>query len=213
MGHSLLSKIFRVPPAAAEERDEGRRRQRKSCSSNRRQVPRRRYNGSRSARGITYEDPHFPPFLSFAFLPSSSVERLKIVVRRLPGGPRSPLPVLSPSFHPQTSKSASWRNFRSLNRRQRCRNAWYFNTEEMVAIGIVAVFTVLVLRMAHRMWKETKQEPGTAGPGNMLCCCLIYFHFLWAILSTSTVQIMKSSGSQVPLCSSGKGGLVTIARL
>ena len=49
------------------------------------------------------------------------------------------------------------------------------------------VYTVLVLRMAHRIWKETKQEPGTAGPGNMLGCCLIYFHFLLAILSTSTV--------------------------
>ena len=46
---------------------------------------------------------------------------------------------------------------------------------------------MLVLRIAHRIWKETKQDPGTAGPGNMLGCCLISFHFLWAILSTSTV--------------------------
>ena len=38
--------------------------------------------------------------------------------------------------------------------------------------------TVLVLRMAHRIWKETEQQPGTAGPGNMLGCCLISFHFL-----------------------------------
>ena len=30
--------------------------------------------------------------------------------------------------------------------------------------------TVLVLRMAHRIWKETKQEPGPAGPDNMLGC-------------------------------------------
>ena len=36
-------------------------------------------------------------------------------------------------------------------------------------------------RMAHRKWKEAKQLPGTAGPGNMLGCCLISFHFLWAI--------------------------------
>ena len=42
-------------------------------------------------------------------------------------------------------------------------------------------------RMAHRKWKETKQHPGTAGPDNMLGCCLVSFHFLWAILSTSTV--------------------------
>ena len=35
--------------------------------------------------------------------------------------------------------------------------------------------------MAHRKWKEAKQLPDTAGPGNMLVCCLISFHFLWAI--------------------------------
>ena len=32
--------------------------------------------------------------------------------------------------------------------------------------------------MAYRKWKETKQLPGTAGPGNMLGCCLISFHYL-----------------------------------
>ena len=37
--------------------------------------------------------------------------------------------------------------------------------------------TVLVLRMAHRIWKETKQLPGTAGPGNMLGSCLVLFPF------------------------------------
>ena len=35
--------------------------------------------------------------------------------------------------------------------------------------------TVLVLRMAHRIWKETKQEPDTAEPGNMLL--LSFFPF------------------------------------
>ena len=33
--------------------------------------------------------------------------------------------------------------------------------------------TVLVLRMAHRIWKETKQLPGTAGTGSILGCCLV----------------------------------------
>ena len=47
---------------------------------------------------------------------------------------------------------------------------------------------MLVLRITHRIWKGTKQEPGTAGPGNMLGCCLVSFHFLSAILSTSTVS-------------------------
>ena len=35
--------------------------------------------------------------------------------------------------------------------------------------------------MAHRKWKETKLQPGIAGPGNMLGCCLVSFQFLWAI--------------------------------
>ena len=48
--------------------------------------------------------------------------------------------------------------------------------------------TVLVLRMAHRKWKETKQQPnmlpGPAVPG----CRLVCFHILWAILSTIPVK-------------------------
>ena len=46
------------------------------------------------------------------------------------------------------------------------------------------------LRTAHRKWKETKQQPRTAGPGNMLGCCLVSFHFLLTILSTSTVPVL-----------------------
>ena len=30
--------------------------------------------------------------------------------------------------------------------------------------------------MGHRKWKENKLQPGTAGPGNMLGCCLISVH-------------------------------------
>ena len=55
--------------------------------------------------------------------------------------------------------------------------------------------------MAHRKWKEAKQLPGTAGPGNMLGCCLIYFHFLWAIhpirpvlLSSAHLHCILESG-------------------
>ena len=36
-----------------------------------------------------------------------------------------------------------------------------------------ATCTVLVLRMAHRIWKESKQQSGTAGPGNMLGSSLV----------------------------------------
>ena len=52
--------------------------------------------------------------------------------------------------------------------------------------------TVLVLRMAHRKWKEFKQQPsmlpGSAVPGS----CLVSSHFLWAILSTGTVVPLYS---------------------
>ena len=46
--------------------------------------------------------------------------------------------------------------------------------------------------MSHRKWKYTKQEPsmlhGPAVPG----CCLISFHFLWAIYPIRPVQYHKS---------------------
>ena len=32
--------------------------------------------------------------------------------------------------------------------------------------------------LPDRKWREIQQQPGTVGPGNMLGCCLIYFHFL-----------------------------------
>ena len=48
--------------------------------------------------------------------------------------------------------------------------------------------TVCGHRMAHRKWKETKQQPsllpGPAVPG----CSLVSFHFLWAILCPQAVQ-------------------------
>ena len=42
--------------------------------------------------------------------------------------------------------------------------------------------------MSHRKWKDIKQQPGTAGPGNMLGSCLVSFHFLWAILCPQAVH-------------------------
>ena len=51
--------------------------------------------------------------------------------------------------------------------------------------------TVHIDSLPHRKWRETKQEPGTAGLGNMLGCCLISLHFLWGKLSTRTVQSIK----------------------
>ena len=65
------------------------------------------------------------------------------------------------------------------------------------ALKLMHFHTVIVLRIAHSIWKETMQEPGTAGPGIMLGCCLVSFHFLWAILSTSNVQgeWLRATGS------------------
>ena len=40
------------------------------------------------------------------------------------------------------------------------------------------------------IWKEAKQQPGTAGPGNMLGCCLVSFHILWAILCPQAVGFL-----------------------
>ena len=61
-------------------------------------------------------------------------------------------------------------------------------TQPLTTFIWTAEYTACGHRMAHRKWKETKLQPGTAGPGNMLGCCLVSFHFLWAILSTSTVH-------------------------
>ena len=50
--------------------------------------------------------------------------------------------------------------------------------------------TVCGHRMAHRKWKELKQQPsllpGPAVPG----CCLVSFHILWAILCPQAVLVL-----------------------
>ena len=48
--------------------------------------------------------------------------------------------------------------------------------------------------MAHKKWKETKQQQGTAGTGNRLGCCLLPFHFLWAIR-----PVQDESGGRGPV--------------
>ena len=45
--------------------------------------------------------------------------------------------------------------------------------------------------MAHRKWKETKQQQGTAGPGNILGCCLFSLPFLCDIHSIHSVCVME----------------------
>ena len=48
--------------------------------------------------------------------------------------------------------------------------------------------------MSHRRWKETKQQPGTAGPSNMLGCCFVSFHFLWPIVWPHPVVLKGTRG-------------------
>ena len=42
--------------------------------------------------------------------------------------------------------------------------------------------------MSHRKRKETKQQPGTAGQGNILGCCLVSLHFPCNIPSIHSVR-------------------------
>ena len=49
--------------------------------------------------------------------------------------------------------------------------------------------------MAHRKWKETKLQTGTAGPGNS---CFVFFYFLWAILCPQAVLCATAYNMQPP---------------
>ena len=60
--------------------------------------------------------------------------------------------------------------------------------------------------MAHRTKKETKLQPGTAGPGNMLGCCFVSFHFLWAILCPQAVQGARALSRRAKTEEGKKGG-------
>ena len=98
----------------------------------------------------------------------------------------------------QFKKGAGWNHNRLPKHCMYC--AVQKNSVPAAAGAVATSHTVflLMLRMAHRIWKETKQEPGTVGPGNMLGCSLVSFHFLWTILSTSTVQSSVKHTCQVP---------------
>ena len=48
--------------------------------------------------------------------------------------------------------------------------------------------TVIVARMWHWKWRETKQQLSRARSGHQIGCCLVSLHFLCDILATITVQ-------------------------
>ena len=47
--------------------------------------------------------------------------------------------------------------------------------------------TVIVARMSHWKWRETKLQPSRARSGQQISCCLVSLHFLGDILATITV--------------------------
>ena len=66
----------------------------------------------------------------------------------------------------------------------------------------LAYFPLKQLPCAATEWPKgngkklsNKQQLGTAGAGNMLGCCLVSFHFLWAILCPQTVKVRPLSGA------------------
>ena len=71
-----------------------------------------------------------------------------------------------------------WRNSTSLILTTWCRLLLAYTFCLFLKFRYWAMCTACGHRMAYRKWKETKVQPGTAGPGNMLGCCLISFHFL-----------------------------------
>ena len=60
------------------------------------------------------------------------------------------------------------------------------HTHTSLSVCVSKTYTGRMGWISHRKWKETKQLPGTARPGNMLGCCLNSFHFMWVIHSSSS---------------------------
>ena len=49
--------------------------------------------------------------------------------------------------------------------------------------------TVIVARMSHWKWRETKLQPSRARSGHHISCCLVSLHFLCDILAMITVHV------------------------
>ena len=46
-------------------------------------------------------------------------------------------------------------------------------------------------RMSHRKWRETKQQPSSSRSGHQISCCSLSYHFLWDILSSRPVLVLR----------------------
>ena len=63
--------------------------------------------------------------------------------------------------------------------------------------------------MAHKIWKESKQQPGMLPGPAVPGCCLISFHFLWAIHPIRPVHRCNSVHGDM-VCQSTKSRTITI---
>ena len=64
--------------------------------------------------------------------------------------------------------------------------------------------TVIVARMWHWKWRETKQQLSRARSGHQIGCCLVSLHFLCDILATITIQNITTE--RTPQCVLSRGG-------
>ena len=65
--------------------------------------------------------------------------------------------------------------------------------------------------MSHRQWKETKQQPGTAGQGNILGCCLVSSCFLCDIHPECETPLAKRGYMDMDGDKERKGGISTFS--
>ena len=108
------------------------------------------------------------------------------IVRRRPSGIRMPFGGASVSLPFDVSECSPKPFSPHVIGKCQTKEGTYHRENQRSIFSMVR--TVRVDSLPHRKWREIQQQPGTAGPGNMLGCCLIFFHFLWGKLSTRTVH-------------------------
>ena len=74
-----------------------------------------------------------------------------------------------------------------------CKNRLFYLKNQFLTAGSLdwPSPTEWIEWMAHRKQKETKQQPSTAGPGNILGCCLVSLRFLCNIHSIHPVVLCQ----------------------
>ena len=92
-------------------------------------------------------------------------------------------PKLGPSPAPSTVGAGSWPSAALLaSAAPSSPAAWTTTTNSSISApnagGLSNGITGWMERMLHRRRKETKQQPGTAGPGSILGCCLVSLRIL-----------------------------------